>query len=188
MTPKANYVDLASASYNCDTTGSIVLVPTIAQGAGNAQRVGKKIAFKSIMFRGACNANSAGVVNSCALILVYDKRPTGSLPAITDILDTAHVNSMNKDDNTGRFKILYRKEFTLMGNSTTPATGKEAEDANMYLSLRGMPCVFKSAGTGAIGDIEEGAIYAVTVGNNAAGTSAATLTGGFRVRFYDIAG
>ena len=48
--------------------------------------------------------------------------------------------------------------------------------------------VFKSAGTGAINDIDEGALYIVTVGGNAAGTSAGIANIAFRLRFYDDQG
>ena len=48
------------------------------------------------------------------------------------------------------------------------------------------PVVYKAAGTGAIGDIEEGALYLVTVGQVAAGTAAAAMRVAFRLRFLDV--
>lgn len=186
--PKANYVDLASATYALDTTGSVTLVATIAQGASGSQRIGKKALYKSLQLRGSAFAGTTATVNDCAFLLVYDKRPTGSLPAITDILDSASVRSFNKDDNSGRFKILSRKDFVLTGNSATPSTGGEIINVDMYLKMNELPVVFKSAGTGAIADIEEGAVYLVTVGSVAAGTAAASLYCGIRTRFYDQLG
>ena len=53
---------------------------------------------------------------------------------------------------------------------------------DFWLSLGNRPVTFKAAGTGAIGDIEEGALYLVTVGNTAAGTAAAALAASFRMR------
>lgn len=179
------YVDLASAGYAMDTTGTVTLIPTIAQGASVNQRIGKKAMLKSLQFRGLATAGSAATVNDCSFLIVYDKRPTGSLPAVTDILLSANSVAFNNDVNSGRFRILKRVDFALVGNSTTPATGREIESADFYLKIN-RPIVFKAAGTGAIADIEEGALYLVTVGNNTAGTSAATLTGGFRTRFIDM--
>jgi len=77
-------------------------------------------------------------------------------------------------------------DFSLSGNSAAPATGNEIKNMDDYLKLNGLQSVFKAAGTGAIGDIEEGAIYAITVGSSAAGTAAATMTLGYRTRFIDI--
>lgn len=183
---ETGYVDLAYATYNGDTTGSIVLLATVAQGASVNQRIGKKAIWKSIQCRGLVKANSATTIADGAILIVYDRRPTGSLPTITDILVSASSASFNNDANSGRFRIMKRCDFTLMGNATTPATGGEAQNADFYLDMKGLPAVFKAAGTGAIGDIEEGALYLVTVGDQAAGTSAVSLNLGFRTRFLDV--
>ena len=185
MNKELGYADVASTTYGMSTTGSIALLNTVAQGAATNQRVGKKWKMTSLQFRGLAYASTAGVVNDVAFLIVYDKRPTGSLPAVTDILNTANALSQNKDDNVpSRFTILKRQHFMLIGNTTTPATGEEAKDVDFYLKLN-HPVVNKAVGTGAIGDIEEGALYLVTVGNNAAGVTSATMEGTFRVRFID---
>lgn len=185
QTKETGFVDTALATYAFDTTGTIVLIPTIAQGASVNQRVGKKVALKSLQCRGTVNNGTTATVTDNAFLVVYDKRPTGALPAITDILNTANSASMNNDANSGRFRILKRTDFILTGNSTSPATGNEAMDASFFLDLKGLPLIFKAAATGAIADIEEGALYFVTVGATAAGTAAATSSIGFRTRFVD---
>jgi len=182
---ESGYVDLASSSYACDTTGTITLIATIAQGTSVQQRVGKKVMLKSMQMRGLASAGTAATINDIAYLIVYDRRPTGSLPAITDILSSASSRAQNNDDNTGRFRILKRKDIVLVGNSTTPTTGRESINQDWFLKLN-KPEVFKAAGTGAIGDIEEGAMYLVTVGSVAAGTGAATLTCTIRTRFVDV--
>lgn len=184
------YVDTPTngltADYAFDTTGSVTLLNTVAQGASTLQRVGKKIRMTSLQCRGLIFQNATATINDPMLMIVYDKRPTGAAPAITDILRVANSSSMNNDDNVPhRFMILKRWNMTMSGNSATPATGQEIKNADFYLPCR-LPVVYKSAGTGAIGDIEEGALWLVTVGANAAGTTAATLRGTFRLRFIDI--
>lgn len=183
---ETGYVDLAAAAYAADTTGSCTLIATVAQGASVNQRVGKKILWKSMQIRGQVITGATCTVAGAAYLVVYDKRPTGSLPAITDILVTANSNSFNNDANSGRFKILRRVDCELSGNSTTPATGNEVKDINLYLDLKGLNGVFKAAATGAIGDIEEGALYFVTVGDTAAGATAISIQAGFRTRFVDV--
>lgn len=150
------------------------------------QRVGKKVVLKSLQIRGNSAAGTAGTVADSAYLIVYDKRPTGSLPAITDILQSVASDAMNNDNNSGRFRILKRVDRQFIGNRSTPATGCEAYTEDDYLSLKGLPVTFKSAGTGAIADIEEGALYLVTVGNTAAGTAAPVLAINIRTRFMDI--
>lgn len=182
---ETGYVDLAVSNYALDTTGSVTLIATIAQGTSVNQRVGKKVMIKSIQCRGQAYAGTTATLNDVAYLIVYDRRPTGSVPAVTDILVSAAANSMNNDANSGRFRILKRMDFRLVGNSTTPTVGEVSADADFYLPVNKL-CVFKAAGTGAIADIEEGAIYLVTVGNQAAGNAAAILSVAFRTRFLDI--
>lgn len=182
---ESGYVDLAVANYPMDTTGSVTLIATIAQGVTVNQRVGKKALIKSIQCRGQAYAGTTATLNDCAYLIVYDKRPTGALPVVTDILVSAAANAMNNDNNSGRFRVLKRVDFRLVGNSTTPTVDAVSADADFYLPVNKVE-VFKAAGTGAIADIEEGAIYLVTVGNQAAGNTAAILSVAFRTRFIDI--
>lgn len=186
------YVDVALAGYALDTTGSVTLLNTIAQGASVNQRVGKKVILKGLQGRGLSQAGSTATINDVAWMIVYDKRPTGALPAVTDVLVTASSNSLNNDNNAGRFRILKRVDRVLIGNpSLTGAVANALTDCvaaseDFWLDLKSAPTTYKAAATGGIGDIEEGALYLVTVGNVAAGTAAATLFESFRVRFLDV--
>lgn len=186
-TKQRGYVDLANATYSLNTTGSIGLIATVAQGAATTQRIGKRIQLKSVQVRGMAYVDSATTITHWAIMVVYDNKPTGSLPAITDILDSASSFSFTKNDNQGRFSILMRRQGVLTGVGTAPVSGNEAYDINEFVKVN-RPCVFKSAGTGAIGDIEEGALYYVTVGMTASGTADGAVHLGFRTTFKDIQG
>jgi len=185
---ETGFVDLAVTSYNFDATGSIALIATVPQGASVNQRVGKKILLKSLQCRGSFFANSTATINDIAMLIVYDKRPTGSLPAITDILTAANNIAFNNDANSGRFVIMKRTDEVLVGNPTAAAnlTERTIISSDFFLDLKSMPVAFKAAGTGAIGDIEQGALYIITVGSNSAGTTAATASISFRTRFVDV--
>ena len=185
---ETGFVDVASAAYALDTTGSVTLLNTVAQGASVNQRVGKKIALRGLQCRGAMLNNASAILNDVAFMIVYDKRPTGALPAVTDILAFATASAMNNDANSGRFSIVKRVDADLAGNTTAAAnlTDKTICGTDWWVDLKGRPTVYKAAGTGAIGDIEEGALYLVTVGGNAAGVTAAALSATFRLRFKDM--
>lgn len=183
---ETGYVDLAVANYAADTTGTVTLIATIAQGASVNQRVGKKVLLKSLQGRGQIYNGTTATINDVAFLIVYDKRPTGALPAVTDILVSAASVSFNNDVNSGRFKILKRVDLMLSGIPSTTNGDGPADSGDFYLNLKGLPAVFKAAGTGAIGDIEEGALYLVTVGSQAAGTAAAVVQLAFRTRFLDV--
>jgi len=140
--------------------------------------------YASIQIRGRAVAGASGVYNDVALIIVYDKRPTGALPVMTDILAVSNSNSMNNDDNSGRFQIVRRIDHLLLGNGTACVSGREGQSMDDFIKFR-RPATFKALGTGTIGDIEEGALYIVSIGSTAAGATAALFTLSFRLRFTE---
>lgn len=180
-----NFVDVANASYANDTTGSITLLNTVAQGSSVNQRIGKKWMMKSIQCRGYQFNNTTATFNDTACLLVYDKRPTGSLPAITEVLNTVNAASFNNDVNSGRFRIIRRWDKMLLGvASATTGTETSVLQFEEFVKLN-LPVVNKGATNGAIGDIEQGALYFITVGSSAPGTANAATQVGFRIRFKD---
>lgn len=180
------YVDTAVVGYAMDTTGGVTLVATIAQGASVNQRIGKKCMIRSVQIRGVVQNNSAALGNKGTAILVYDRRPTGALPLVTDILVSISSSAFPNDNNTGRFKTLWRRDYDLMGApSITAGTDHSQYTVEDFVKVN-KKMIFKAAGTGAIADIEEGAIYLVQCGANAAGTTACTFTVGFRTRFTEF--
>ena len=182
---EVNYVDNPGNTYYNNTTGSVVLVATIAQGASTNQRIGKRAYYKSLLIRGTWQASTGTTVADATCLLIYDKRPTGAMPAITDILTAASSRAFMNDNNTGRFEVIRRWDETFIGNITTPTTGKEARTFDEYIPLKRRPITFESAGTGAIGDIDSGALYFVTVGNLLSPGDAANITVSFRTRFTE---
>lgn len=187
---ETGFVDTAVSS-PMDTTGLVTLLNTVAQGTSVNQRVGKKILMKGLQIRGFASNGSTATLNDVAFMIVYDKRPTGALPAVTDILVTANANSLNNDANSGRFAIIKRWDNFMLGNlSLTGAVANAlventAIGTDCYVDLGKREVVYKAAATGAIADIEQGALYLVTVGSTAAGTAAAALNFNGRVRFFD---
>lgn len=186
----ANYFDTAFATYNCDTTGSIALLNPVPQGVTTTSRTGKKIQMKSLQCRGILQNGTTTGISQAAFMIVYDRRPAGALPAITDILNSVSPNSFLNDTNSSRFKILKRVDETMIGNASTLTTDSVALEIDFFMKFPKKYSVvsYKALGTGAIADIDEGAIYILTMGGNVAGTAASALNCGFRLRYYDTSG
>lgn len=178
------YIDVATASYACDTTGTVTLMGPYAQGAGISQRIGDSIILKSIEFRGYLANNSTAILNFDRAMIIWDKQPNKALAAITDILSVGNTFGFNVDQNKRRFKTIKHIHEVTLGNTATPATGKESIDCSFYQKLN-HKMEFAQAGTGSIGDITTGALLLVTIGNNVPGTTAAILNGSFRIRYID---
>lgn len=182
---EVNYVDGLAGTFGLDATGTIGLIATIAQGASVNQRIGKRAYYKSLLIRGLVAAGTTGTVADFAWLIVYDKRPTGALPAITDILTSVNPNAFMNDNNTGRFEVIRRFDGVVTGNTVTPTTGLEAQNVDIYIPLKKRPITFESAGTGAIGDIDSGALYLITCGSVVAGATAPSLVIRTRTRFTE---
>lgn len=184
-----DYTDTAVASYAMDTTGSITHVNIIAQGTAVSQRLGKKLRLKSLQIRGYAVGNSAAQINKCCHLIVWDRRPVGSLPGINEIVTSVSSLSMNNDNNSGRYRILKRYDFMVLGNADAGVSGDITDCSavllDSYLDLKGLETVFDTTTGGAINSIESGALYAITMGNNAAGTSAATSSITYRCRYFE---
>lgn len=184
------YVDVALNGYAGNTTGSIALLNTVAQGVSVTQRVGKKIMMKSLQIRGLVTTEANTTVSQAAFMIVYDRRPTGALPAITEILDTVSPNSFLLDANSARFSIVHRWADVNVGNNATLFTDKGAYNIDEYIKFpkNKRNVTYKAAATGAIADIDEGALYIVTCGGNIAGVADTTCSLGFRLRYWDTQG
>lgn len=183
---ETGFVDNALAAFECSTTGTIAHINIVPQGTSVNQRVGKKIQLKSVQFRGQWTAGTATATCDAAVLLVYDKRPTGALPAITDVLVSVNSQAFNNDVFAGRFRILRRWDTNFVGNTTTLTTDTVVQSGDYFVKLNNLPVVFRAAGTGAIGDVEEGALYLISVGNTATGTTSAIWSSAQRVRFLDV--
>lgn len=188
LASEGQYFDTAYAGYGCNTTGSITHLDVVPQGTTINSRVGARFRLTSAHLRGVLTADGTTTVTAAGFALVWDSQPNKTLPAVTDIFDSISSRSFPKRENVRRFKILRYHCPVLIGNTTTPAAGKEAERIDMYVKLPSW-CVAECTTadtTGAIGNRINGALYLVTFGDVAAGTADATLGVTARVSFKDV--
>lgn len=185
------YVDAADAK-DINTTPSFTLVNGIAAGVGASERVGQKVAIRSIEVRaqGWVTATT-GVTNMCRCILVQDKQANNTaVTAITDILETNSSMSPRSLPNRKRFKILWDKFFLLGGVLNGAGTGSSIPEQKLfksYIKFR-RPIIedFNTSALGTIAAITSNAIYLVCLGNIAAGNTDANLTYYIRFRYTDM--
>ena len=182
------YVDVANAAYVCDTTGSITHISVVPQGDSVNQRDGRKFMPTWVNMRGIIANGSTSTSTESAVLLVWDKQPNKALAAITDILDTTSTVAQNKRENSSRFMIIRRWSVVLTGKSDGSTVPGFARNFDRYVRLPpGLvaECT-PSDTTGEIGNRVTGALLLVTLGNRAAGTSAAALETTIRVGFKDV--
>jgi len=180
------FVDLASNIVNLNSsTTNVQLLATIAQGASQSQRIGRKVQLKSVQIKGRVYASTTTTISGCRYLVVYDKQANKAAPVWTDIMDTATYDAMKRDDNKDRFIILRDVITQVIGNSTTPSTGQESQTVDLFIKIN-MPTEFAAVGTGAIGDIVAGSLWLISIGEITAGTAAAFLEFTSRTRYQDM--
>lgn len=185
--PEKKVVDLGAASFAMDTTGSLTLLNGVAAGTDFTDRIGRKTKLSYVYVRGIVNAQDASSGPTLGrLLLVYDKQPAGALPAITDILTAATSVSQVNLNGRDRFVILADKQYAvgIISNTATQsfAGSPTVHPVKIYRNL-GLETIYDGT-TNAIADISSGALYLVTIGNQAA-AAGATFNGTTRVRFTD---
>lgn len=182
---ETKFVDVATASYNLvSSSANVTLLNTIAQGASQSQRIGRKVMLKSVWIKGRMSSGTTTTIAGWRWAIVYDRQSNKAAPVFNDIFDTTGFDTMKRDDNKDRFIILSDNIGQNIGNTTTPATGQEQCIINTYVKLN-LVQEFASVGTGAIGDIVAGALFLVSCSNLTAGTTNPIMTFTARTRYVD---
>jgi len=165
-------VQLLYTSWNVSNS-YIVLLNGVATGTDYNTRIGREVTMRSTYQR--MFISDPTNIQQVRCMLVYDKQPTGVLPAITDILEYNDANSPNNLNNRDRFTIISDKVYT------TSPQGTEIRFVKKYKKLRTVT-TYNNTGNG-IADISTGALYFVAFAFNNVATT--TLSGYSRTRFID---
>lgn len=157
-----------------DTNGSAFLLNGLAAGAAAYQRVGRKVALKSVRLSGFFDisyplvgtARGSGLIR---IVVVWDKQPSGeALPTWnevfgqTDAAGSAKAGLMDaiKYDEMGRFSILHEQVIKIEPSCDGNAgTVYDLVSFDKYVKLKGKESVY-SGGTSGIGDLNSGGLYA----------------------------
>lgn len=173
-----------------DTTAQVFHLSAIGQGDSNQQRHGNSVAIKSIEARLHCKKDSTQSGEIVRAILFEDTDNSNSTaPTASQLLEyPTNIMSPRNMDFPKRFRIL--KDKTFWNNPATGAlyaplkffhkfpTTKDAKG----LKIRNHHMTWVD-GTG--GGTGRNHLYLLVLGNVATASTASTLGGYTRIRFYD---
>jgi len=165
------------------TAGSISCIVNIANGTGPSDRIGNHVSLKDWVMDWCVRDTAGGsYTHHGRVIILQDLQTNKALPAVTDVLNTATVESLFNPSNRSRFRIIIDETYSL---SSVTAIGiaweKNTQKTNLYKNLKGKKITY-SGTTSAITDIDAGAILFLHLSDTA---SKVTLTGKTRCQFYD---
>ena len=181
---ESNFVDTAVSFIEFNNGGNIRLMATIPQGTSVNQRIGKRAYYRSVTLRGAIFSGPSVSLNDNSMLIIYDKRPNGVLPAVTDILTATTPNGFMNDNNSGRFEVIRRIDIATAGSSTAP-TGTSIINLDHYIPMKSRPIVFESGAGGAISDIDSGALYLLCTSSTSSGALCSSANISYRIRFSE---
>lgn len=118
------FFDGTRALANVPTTGSVrPSLNLITRGTGENQRIGRKVIIRQITIRFTFTLPESIVIGDIPdgdiirVILYIDKQANGANAAVTDILETAEIDSYLNLTNKGRFRILFNKFYSMNRNT-----------------------------------------------------------------------
>ncbi len=171
--------DTAQTVQELDSTGSIVVLNSIAGGSSDSTRVGTEITARRILIQGFINnRNGTPADTVCRLMLVRDRYPQAVAPTIPDILNSASSDLVNENRNMGlktRFKVMidYRFSMDTLGHSLIP-----------FKILFKLAHTVKYTNTGA-DDPETNGLYLIGLSTVAAGVNNPTMSYDARYSYCD---
>lgn len=200
---------------NINYVPSFQSVNLIQQGPAISQRIGNKVALKSIRLRFGLSATGGGIQGDSydtRVMLVYDRQPNGAYPSVNDLfngVDQANaimnptqselVTSNLNPNNFERFTVLMDKMYTIPSPTIHSPTelssglaGPTGDGQGLpwfideYIKLKGLECTFKGqTNPEVVGDITTGNLFLVGLGEYSAPNTFWALKGHVRLRFYD---
>lgn len=190
-----------------NSTGTIQALNLIQVGSSMFNRIGRRIEMISIRFTSAfdtLNVTRGTQSDYLRLAIVYDRQTNGAFPAIADIFqdtDQAGTNTTTAKsginmNNRERFVVIMDKRIYVPQVTTTAGVWANPVPSDSqhwlvlvdeYRRLHKLTTHYKADSNPAvIGDISTGALYIVSLAENAAGSESFALEWNVRLKYVDV--
>lgn len=186
--PELKFFDTA-LSFTADATGEVPATGQlnfIRQGAGESQRVGRKVIVKSVQIQaGLAYAPGAGAAAATILyvFLVQDTQANGAAAAVTDVLtSTALATALPNVENNQRFRILRKFVWEMNSPSGVTTAYNDMRLDWKYYGKCSIPIDF-SADVGDITDVRSNNLFLIAGSNGS--DDLVSVAGTCRLRFSD---
>lgn len=170
-----HHFDTAFSSATIPSAGNITHLTSLAQGDTSVTRTGNSVLLKDCYMHLFMAVNPSVLTQSrVRMILFFDKQQiSDTLPTVTDVLAAASTESMLNLNASGRFKIVYSREFILRANNNGSLVLHKFFKFHTHVRFNG------TAGT----DIQRNGLYVLFIGSEA--TNTPTVSGTFRIGYHD---
>lgn len=134
------FLDTSTSDVDITSTMTFTNIGVIAVGSGESGRVGRKLTVKSIHVRYQLVLKTATVAintsNIVRCMLVQDTQTNGAQFAANQLFDSDDILSFRNLANSGRFKILFKREYTMQTTGGVPSGAAFVfAQANRYINI-----------------------------------------------------
>jgi len=165
--------DVASVT-DVTSTAQVIDLCEIIQGTNNDEREGKSIRLKSFFLRGSARAHSSATASALRVMLVKDLRNNGTVPAITDILQSeSFVSPINLADDIGRWRVLMDRTYNMSVQGPTRVSLLKYIKLNHHVFYSGSSATSNNGGS----------IFLVLISNES--TNGVNININTRLRYID---
>lgn len=164
-----------STGGSISNSGSIFNLSNIAEGSDYNNRDGLSILTQSLSFSSIFTINASAVNTFLRIIIFRDNLQRGADPAVTDVLETASVQSPVVHFTASRFNILMDRTVDLAPTEKTLGHHRENFNINKH--------IYYSSTSGADASNYQGALFLLAISNEA--TNTPTLSFYTRLAFTD---
>lgn len=169
------FCDTSQIGLLVNISGGVIPLSLIGQGSDYNQRNGNSVKLTSMYMRAYFDISTSQPWTQIRTLVFRDMEGRGSLPAVTDVLETANVTSPLNHLNGSRFKILFDKFQGFSNQGTNTQHFKIFRKLNTHLKFQGT--------TAAQASLDEGAIYVLFISDQATNIPAVTYYS--RLRYID---
>lgn len=164
-----------------NSAGSVTLLNGLERGDDLGYRDGREVNFRSIEMKFSnFSTVGTGITQIHRMLLVQDKNPNATTPAILDILTGASSVATRNLNNRKRFKILWDKVVVVNGSGLSGTTRYTKKYKRLNIQT-----VYNQLDVNDITAIQQNALFLVCIGSSPTGTTAGTLFGAISVRFTE---
>lgn len=171
--PERKFLDNAITP-TITSTGNVIPLNTIVQGIGSNQRIGAQTATSGVYYNYVLRQGATPTTTAVRILLFWDREPNGVAPAVTDVLAAATVTAPMNLLNRNRFVILDDDRDTLSTN------GDQIRFITDFRKIDQLSTFADATSTA-----QTGGLMLLYISDQAAGATAPTISGTWRVRFMD---
>ncbi len=188
--PEKKFLDLGHNG-TPSVTGITSIMSIIAQGADESERIGRKTIITDILYKGhfawgSTTGTAPLTANRVRMLVVQDTQPNKAVFAITDVMETADINSYRNLAQAKRFNILFDRVYTRSG-SAGHGDGTANDFGTYWFPFNvNIKCCIDMEYSGADGAIDKQTINSVhLLFFSETASPAVTVVGNSRIRFVE---